>query len=161
MRTGTALYNPFEPLTVELISELIREGHQYLLLQRFPWPGIAAEKSFMATAYKELNIASQHEAELTKKEGKTLDLVKDRKKIEELILSENFQLYYGTVKDENWKNKLIKAYKMPISAYVRTRTRIRVSQGVDIELKFVWGRLVAVLTSEALKYEVPAYELIK
>lgn len=154
-------YNPFELLSTRLLYQIIKEGAIFIVLQRFSWPGISAGKSFMATIYDDDISAMQHEAELSDKEGKVLSLQKDLDKLKELIEGQEYRIFINTFKDKDWSSKLIKAYKSNIAGYVRSKTKIKASDGLDIELKIKWGRVIALLRSGDIQLEVPIYELIK
>jgi hypothetical protein len=161
VKNTIATYNPFEPLTLLLLNVLLMEGNQFIVLQRFPWPGIPSGRAFMASAYLDEQEAVEHVGELEEKEGKMLNLITDFKKITSLIENGEHQLFINTIKEKDWAGKVLKAYKGNIAGYVRSRTRIKASDGVDIELKLKWGRLFAHLSSGEVQIDIPAYELIK
>lgn len=154
-------YNPFEPLSEEVLKRIISQGNKYFVIQRFPWPGLSPSNSFVVTPYADKDDAFRHAADLQEKEGKLLIVPEEILKITSLITSDAYFIFVNTFRDQSWAPRVIKAYNKNIVSYIRARTNFKPKDPIDIELKFENGRLVAVISSGDIQYLTSAYELIK
>lgn len=154
-------YNPFEPLSEEVLKRIISLGNKYFVVQRFPWPGLSPSNSFVATPYAEKDDAMRHSSDLQENEGKLLIVPEEILKITSLIKSDAYFIFVNTFRDQSWAPKVIKAYNKNIVSYIRARTNFKPKDPIDIELKFENGRLLAVISSGDIQHLTSAYELIK
>lgn len=160
MTFTSAFYNPFEPLTPALLKNIAHEGYRHIILQRFSWPELERNTSFMATVYDNEQAAKYHEMELLPNEGKLLTLPQDASRISDILTSLTFKVFINTFKDQVWKGRILKAYKNNITAFLRSQN-FKTKDPVDIELKFEWGRLLAIIRSGERTIRLPAHKLIE
>jgi hypothetical protein len=166
LQMNKLLYNPFEPLTIDLLRELIVRRRYYIILQRLPWPGITAGTGFLATCYTDIEDAEEHQSHLVNYEGKLLDLQEQPQldKLLELIADGSpYQIYLNTLKDKSWAKKMEKAYAEKVRSFIRSSGKLKVdkSAGVDIDFTLVYGHVTAVIHSGEQKLTVPFYDIIK
>lgn len=154
-------YNPFEPLDLFLLKEMQRARKQFLVVQRFGWPGVPDKKGFMVTPYEQQIPAMQHVEMLDPKEGKLIDLLSEADKITALINHPQYLLFINNFRDELWASRILKHYQKNIISYLITHTTIPVKNGISIELTFKFGRLKAIIDSKGPRKEFDAYDLVK
>jgi hypothetical protein len=157
-------YNPFEVITPAFIEMLLQHAHNYAVLQKFQYPGVAANKGFMATAYTTQEQALVHLAELHAGEGKVLQLADkaDREKLIALLdPSSGYQFFYSTTPDVAACKRLTQVYKQKVSNYIKSQLRMKSDGGYDVTLKVISGRFMAVITSGQQRKEVLFYEMIR
>jgi len=159
-------YNPFEPLTVDILRDLIHKRRYYLIVQRLPWPGLTAGSGFLVTSYTDMEDAKEHQSNLVNYEGKLLDLQEQQQldKLLELIAEDSpFHLYLNTLKDKSWAKKMEKAYTEKVRNFIRSSGKIKVDkgQGVDIDFTLKYGHVTAIIQSGDQQLTVPFYDIIK
>jgi hypothetical protein len=154
-------YNPFEPLSEDVLKRIISLGNKYFVVQRFQWPGLSPSNTFVATPYADKDDAVRHTSDLQEKEGKLLIVPEEILKITSLINSDAYFIFVNTFRDQSWATRIIKAYNKNIVSYIRARTNFKAKDPIDIELKFENGRLLAVISSGDTQHLTSAYELIK
>ncbi len=155
-------YIPFETLTAPVIDTIIREKQYYVILQRFNWPTFPPQETFIATPYDDLQQARIHADQLYAKEGKLLDLsTQDLATLRSLLESKKYFLFLNTFKDANWNIKTIKEYNKRIVSAIRSQVHFRNSDGLDIDLYFETGKLMAHIFAGTHELRMPLYDLIK
>ncbi|WP_343691713.1 hypothetical protein [Chitinophaga sp.] len=159
-------YNPFEPLTVERIQQLLLMGEPILVVQRFQWTGIIPGAGFIATRYRYPNDAELHLAELLPNEGKLVDLAQpaQREKLLGLLApGSTYQVYVDTLKDKNWAKLMKQAYAEDVRKFIQRKTSLKVDRdhGVDVGFHLRYGRVLAVIDTGTQQLEVPFFDIIK
>jgi hypothetical protein len=94
-----AAYNPFEILNQPMIKTIVRQGNQFLVLQRFSWPGLQEGTAFIGTPYVNEIKAREHEKALVAHEGKLLNLTSDLEKLTQLINNPKYYLFLSRFRD--------------------------------------------------------------
>lgn len=142
------LYNPFEPVTKDLFSELVESGYENFVLQRFNWPGIKEKSGFLLTPYDEKKKAEEHAFHLDPKEGKSLQIPIDTEKINLLLtIGSGYRIFLNRIKDEHWESRMKKLYEKNIINYLRTKTRFKRTDHIDIYFSLEYGRVIAEITN--------------
>lgn len=159
-------YNPFEPLTVERIQQLLLIGQPVLVVQRFQWTGIIHGAGFMATRYKYPEDAADHLTHLLPNEGKLVDLslpIQRDKLLAMLAAGSTYQVYIDSLKDKNWAKKMQQVYAEDVRKYIRSQTQLKPDRdaGVDISFNLRYGRVMAIINTGTQRLEVPFYDIIK
>ncbi|WP_153848425.1 hypothetical protein [Sphingobacterium paramultivorum] len=155
------LYNPFEPVTKDLFNELVESGYDYFVLQRLNWPGIKENTGFLLTPYDEQKQAEEHAFHLGAKEGKSVRIPDDIEKIDSLLLvGSGYRIFLNRIKDENWESRMKKFYEKNIINYLRTKTRFKRTDHIDIYFRLEHGRVIAEITNGETKKNVPAIDLL-
>ncbi|WP_313491927.1 MULTISPECIES: hypothetical protein [Sphingobacterium] len=156
------MYNPFVTFTEEILHALIKEGRNFLILQRFSWPGLSRANTFLITPYTDRESAIIHEHNLEHNEGKLLDISKESEKVIALLKAGNaYRLFLDKFKETNWNKRMLKEYQRNIVNYLRGRTRFTREDTIDINFVLNNGRLIAEIRAEDKSLDVPAYDLIK
>lgn len=156
------LYNPFEPVTKALFNELVESGFENFVLQRFNWPGVKEKSGFLLTPYDEKNQAEEHAFHLDSKEGKSLQIPEDNEKIDSLLsVGSGYRIFLNRIKDENWESRMKKLYEKNIINYLRTKTRFKRTDHIDIYFSLENGRVVAEITNGETQKKVFAIELLR
>lgn len=156
------LYNPFEPVTKSLFQELEDSGYEEFVLQRFSWPGVKEKTGFLLTPYDEKSDAEEHAFHLDDKEGKSIQIPKDREKIDFLLsVGSGFRIFLNRIKDENWESRMKKLYEKNIINYLRTKTRFKRTDHIDILFSLENGRVMATITNGETSKKVMAIELLR
>ncbi|WPV65831.1 hypothetical protein [Chitinophaga sp. LS1] len=159
-------YNPFEPLTVERIQQLLLMGQPILVVQRFQWTGIINGAGFMATRYSYPEDAADHLAHLLPNEGKSVDLSipAQRDKLLALLApGSTYQVYIDSLKNKNWAKQMQQVYAEDVRKYIRSQTQLKPDRdtGVDIDFNLRYGRVMAIINTGKQRLEVPFYDIIK
>lgn len=159
-------YNPFEPLTVERIQQLLLMGQPILVVQRFQWTGIINGAGFMATRYSYPEDAADHLANLLPNEGKSVDLSipAQRDKLLALLApGSTYQVYIDSLKNKNWAKQMQKVYAEDVRKYIRSQTQLKPDRdkGVDINFYLHYGRVMAIINTGTQRLELPFYDIIK
>lgn len=152
---------PFEELDKILVDLIIEAGNRYLVVQRFAWPSFPITKSFMASAYKDLKLASDHLSQLKSNEGKLIHLDSGAANLISAINSKQFSFFFNMFKEEEWEAKILEAYKSNIIKNIKSKTALRSSEKLDITLIFEYGRLMAHVLVKDKKLIFPANDLLK
>lgn len=156
------MYNPFIPFTKAILKAQVREGNRWFVIQRFPWPLVAAGKGFMVTAYQKEEDALWHASQLAEKEGKALHLPDDLPKLEALLQTgSEYRLYVDKIKEENWNKRMLKVYEKPIINFLRARTLFNRKDTIDILFTLELGRVKAKITNGTTEIVTDAIDLIK
>ena len=156
------MYNPFVPFTEEILSSLQKEGKHFLILQRFEWPRLSRKTTFLVTPYPDLGQAKEHEKCLKEKEGKLLDVSRDKDKVVTLLKADSgFDLFLDRFKETNWNKRMLKEYERKIVNYLRSRTTFTRQDSIDINFTLKYGRLIAEVRAKDKSLDVEAFELIK
>lgn len=156
------MYNPFVPFSEEILSSLQKDGIQFLVLQRFEWPGLSRSTTFLITPYAEIEQAVVHEHYLKEKEGKLLDVSTDADKVLALLKQgSGFNLFLDRFKETNWNKRMLKEYERKIVNYLRSRTAFTRQDSIDINFTLKYGRLIAEVRAKDKSLDVEAIELIK
>ncbi len=153
-------YNPFNNFTSDTVLQLLRAGANFIVLQRFQWPGIPHGKGYMATPYHDESTATTHLNNLEQNEGKVIQLDPLPEKVREMIKSDNYDLFINTVKETKWKNELLKQYRQNIYSYLRSSTEFTTKSPIDIDVYFENGRLLSRITSNDKTHITTVYKLI-
>ena len=156
-----ANYIPFDVLDEALVKEIIDEGNCCIVIQRFAWPSFPISKSFMATEYKDVKLATEHFSQLKEKEGKLIQLDLGAANLINAINSKQFYFFFHMLKEENWEAKTLKAYKSNITSNLRSKALLRGVKNLDIEFYFVAGRLMAQVLIADNRIDLLAYDLLK
>lgn len=155
------LYNPFEPIFKSLFDELVESGYEDFVLQRFYWPGVKEKRGFLLTPYDDKRQADEHAFHLDSKEGKSLQIPKDSEKIDSLLtVGSGYRIFLNRIKDENWESRMKKLYEKNIINYLRTKTRFKRGDHIDIYFSLEYGRVMAEITNGETKKKVFAIELL-
>ncbi|WP_343670741.1 hypothetical protein [Chitinophaga sp.] len=159
-------YNPFEPLTVERIQQLLLMGQPILVVQRFQWPGIINGAGFMATRYSYPEDTVDHLAHLLPNEGKLVDLLQPLQRNKLLALlgpHSTYHVYIDTLKDKHWAKQMQQVYAEDVRKYIRSQTRLKPDRdrGVDINFHLRYGRVMAIINTGTQQLDVPFYDIIK
>lgn len=159
-------YNPFEPLTVERVQQLLLMGEPILVVQRFRWTGILPGAGFMATRYRYPEDAVEHLEQLLPNEGKLVDLLQpaQRDKLLALLLpGSTYQVYVDSLKDKNWAKQMKQVYAEDVRKFIRSQTQLKIDRdtGVDVNFNLRYGRVMAVIDTGTQRLEVPFYDIIK
>lgn len=155
------LYNPFEPVTKNLFNELVESGYENFVLQRFNWPDIKEKTRFLLTPYDEQKQAEDHAFHLGAKEGKALRIPDDIEKIDSLLkVGSGYRIFLNRIKDETWESRMKKFYEKSIINYLRTKTRFKRTDHIDIYFSLEYGRVIAEITNGETKKKVPAIDLL-
>lgn len=156
------MYNPFVIFTEEVLSALQNDGMAYLIIQRYSWPGLSRDITFLVTPYANKEMAVEHEQNLQHNEGKLLSISVDRDKILNLLNPVNDYLVFLSIfKETNWNKRMLKEYEQTIVAYLRTRTYFTRQDAIDINFTLKFGRLIAEIRATGKSLDLPALELIK
>lgn len=155
------MYNPFVPLTQEVLPSLEFNGMLFLIIQRFSWPGLKRSTTFLVTPYDELELAKEHEDKLQVNEGKLLDLKSDYNKVLDLLNGEvGFKFFLDKFKETNWNKRMIKEYQRNITNYLASRTSFTRKDAIDINFALKFGHLIAEIRTNDKSLDVPAIYLI-
>jgi hypothetical protein len=157
-------YIPFERLSAAFLERSLAEGRVYWVLQRFPWPGIAAGRAFIATTYDNEAQAQEHEKALEPGEGKLLRIRADEQKIRNLQQEDSgYVLFSNTFADEDWDDKMSASFGRKIENYIRYVSPVRARGRMQVSINFtlLHGRLMAVISGNGKTDNVPVYEMIK
>ncbi len=155
------LYNPFEPVTKGLFKDLIEQGYSAFVLQRLEWPGVKEKTGFLLTPYDEKKQADEHAFHLNPKEGKALYILEDMDKIDSLLTTgSGFRIFLNRIKDENWEARMKKFYEKNIIHYLRTKTRFKRTDHIDIYFSLENGRVMAEITNGETKKKISALDLL-
>lgn len=159
-------YNPFEPLTIERIQQLLLIGQPILVVQRFQWTGIINGAGFMATRYSYPEDAADHLAHLLPNEGKLVDLLQapQRDKLLALLAPGSiYHVYVDSLKDKNWAKQMRQVYAEDVRKYIRSQTQLKPDRdvGVDVSFNLRYGRVMACIDTGTQRLEVPFYDIIK
>ncbi|SFW66138.1 hypothetical protein [Chitinophaga sancti] len=159
-------YNPFEPLTIERIQQLLLMGQPILVVQRFQWAGINNGAGFMATRYSYPEDAADHLSHLLPNEGKMVDLLQPLQRDRLLALiapTSTYQVYLDSLKDKKWAKRMQQVYAEDVRRFIRSQTRLKPDRntGVDVNFDFRHGRVMAVINTGTQRLEVPFYDIIK
>jgi hypothetical protein len=156
-----ATYNPFEILNLPLLRTLIREGNQHIVLQRFNWPGIRERFGFIGTPYVDESKAKKHQAQLSPREGKILNLNLDIEKLNNLVGNPQYYLFLNTFRDQQWNARILIRYQHKITTFLKSQMSVESKDSIDIHLRLEFGRLVATITGNGREAEFEVYEMIK
>ncbi len=156
------MYNPFVPFTEEVLHALEKESKYFLIVQRFSWPGLKRADTFLITPYTDLGKAIVHEKNLKQKEGKLLDISKERDSVSALLKpGHTYYLFLDKFKETNWNKRMLKEYQGNIISYLRGRTRFTREDAIEINFVLKYGRLIAEIRAKDKSLDVEAYDLIK
>ncbi|MGX5858274.1 hypothetical protein ACWKW6_31750 [Dyadobacter jiangsuensis] len=156
-----ASYNPFEILNLPTLKTIGRLGNRYIVLQRFEWPGIKEGRGFIGTPYMDEATAKVHQANLSEKEGKTLNLILDVEKLSKLVVDPRYFLFLSTFRDQQWNARIATRYQNSITSFLKQRINIQSLEGVSIYFRLEFGRLKATVTAFGDEHEFDAHEMIK
>ncbi|MCF0072470.1 hypothetical protein LZD49_18455 [Dyadobacter sp. CY261] len=156
-----ASYNPFEILNLPTLKTISRLGNRYLVLQRFHWPGIKEGRGFIGTPYMNEAEAKAHQASLSEKEGKTLNLILDEKKLTDLVTDPQYFLFLSSFRDQQWNARIVMRYQHSITSFLNTQMNIRALDEVTIYFRLEFGRLKATVTAFGDEHEFDAHDMIK
>lgn len=155
------MYIPFEQVTVALYGELQERGYTIFVLQRFVWPSVGQGKGFMLSAYADRGEAEAHAAALDPKEGKLLTAADDDDKIQALLqVNSGYRLFLNKLKDTDWNKRMLKWYQSNIVQYLRSKTRFKRTDPIDILFTIEDGRVWATISSGDSSKKVAAIDLI-
>ncbi|ERJ59296.1 hypothetical protein [Sphingobacterium paucimobilis] len=156
------MYIPFEQVTVKLFHDLVERGYRHYVLQRFEWPGVAKSKGFMLSPYADEQSARVHALELYAKEGKALQLPDDAAKIGDLLqVNSGYRIFINKFSDENWNTRIRKHFQQNVINYLRTNTRFKRTDTIDVFFTIESGRVWAMISSVDTKLKVPAINIIR
>lgn len=156
------MYIPFEQVTIKLFHELVARGYSHNVLQRFAWPGVASGKGFLLSPYATATEAAEHAATLDAKEGRALQLPDDAFKVTDLLQpGSGYRIFLNKFSAADWDKRMLKHYQRNIVNYLRSKTRFKRSDPVDIFFHIEQGRVWASISSGDSKLKVPAIDLIK
>jgi hypothetical protein len=156
-----AAYNPFEILNQPMIKTIVRQGDQFLVLQRFSWPGLQDGMAFIGTPYVNEIKAREHEKALAANEGKVLNLTSDLEKLTQLIDDPKYYLFLCTFRDPKWKSKILHQYQGNILSFLKAKMPIHSPDGVRVDLYLKFGRLTASIILNNPEFEFDAYDMIE
>ena len=154
-------YNPFYPLTEDLVEEILRTEHRYMVIQQFLWPSLDPARTFMALPYKEKQLAEDHVSRLQKHEGKLFDLTSEAHKIINTIKSNQYNFFINNAEHQDWEAKMISVYKVNMILNIKAKTTLKESDKLEIHLNFEYGRLMARILIGNKELTLSAYDLIK
>ena len=156
------LYNPFEPVTKELFNEMVESGYENFVLQRFNWPGVKDNTGFLLTPYDEKYLAENHAFQLDNREGKSLQLPDDKGKIDALLaVGSGYRIFLNRIKDENWDKRMLKFYEKSIINYLKTHSRFKLKDPIEILFSLENGRVVASISDGKTRKKVKAIDLLR
>lgn len=156
------LYIPFEQITLKLYQDLFARGYNDFVLQKFEWPGVNHGKGFLLSAYENKDHALVHALKLDIKEGKVLHILDDFEKIEKLLkVNSGYRIFLNKIKNIDWEKRMLKHYNLNIINYLRSNTKFKRTDKIDILFTLEYGRVKAVIESNGTRKEVNAYDLIK
>lgn len=156
------MYIPFEQVTVKLFHDLVARGYRHYVLQRLEWPGVAAGKGFILSPYADEPTALAHAQQLQEKEGKALHLPDDAAKIADLLQpGSGYRIFLNKFSDEHWNTRMLKHYQHNIIYYLRTHTRFKRTDPIDIFFTLESGRVWAIISSGDTRKKVPAMDVIR
>ncbi len=119
--TDSLFYNPFLRITEDSLRKLMGAGKQYVVIQRFQWPGQPPQKTFLLSAYADETEARLHEQQLGEKEGKAqnlLDLNHYQIIINLLKKQSGMAVFFNGTLDARHEKRLQNAYRKAVSAYI-------------------------------------------
>ncbi|MCA5006107.1 hypothetical protein [Sphingobacterium bovistauri] len=156
------LYIPFEQVTIDLFHDLVSRGYKDFVLQKFEWPSVTFGKGFLLSAYENKELAHVHASELDVKEGKALHLPDDFEKIQKLLeVDSGYRIFLNKIKNIDWEKRMLKHYNLNIVNYLRSNTKFKRTDKIDILFTLEYGRVKAIIESNGTRKEVNAFDLIK
>lgn len=156
------LYIPFEQVTVNLFHDLVSRGYKDFVLQKFDWPSVSFGNGFLLSAYETKELAHAHAFELGVKEGKALHLPDDFEKIEKLLeVDSGYRIFLNKIKNIDWEKRMLKHYNLNIVNYLRSNTKFKKTDKIDILFTLEYGRVKAIIECNGTRKEVNAFDLIK
>ncbi|WP_286801812.1 MULTISPECIES: hypothetical protein [Sphingobacterium] len=155
-------YSPFEPVTKYVLNELVESGYENFVLQRLSWPGVKEKTGFLLTPYDEKKDAIEHALHLDPKEGKSIQMPDDIEKLDSLLVFDSaFRIFLNRIKDESWESWMKKIYEKNIINYLRTKTRFKRTNHLDVYFILDHARVIAEITDGETKKKVFAIELLE
>lgn len=156
------LYNPFAPVTKDSFRELVESGYNHFVLQRFEWPGVKEKSGFLLTPYDEQKQAEKHAYNLDIREGKMIQMPEDSEKINTLLTTgSGYRIFLNQIREDNWDKRMLKMYDKNIINYLRTKTRFKCQNPIDITFSLEHGRVIATITDGQTSKKVVALELLR
>lgn len=163
MMFDNLFYNPFLRVNEHSIPKLMEAGKPYVVIQRFEWPGVPAQKGFLLSAYENEAEAAAHAVELAPKEGKQQNLLVDeqRENVTDLIKTGSgyIAFFNGTIDRKNEK-RLEKAYRKNVHDHIKF-IRMKNEDGFIVRIFVEHGRVKAQITSGVHSHTGLFYDMIK
>jgi hypothetical protein len=153
-------YNPFELFDLPTLKDMLRKGRNFLVIQRFSWPGIPAGKGFMVSAYQDEKTARQHAEKLDGKEGRLVNVPVEYDTVTLLINHPQYLLFISAFREPDWQARLLGHYQKNIEMFMLASMEDLVSKETGIELHFQYGTLKAVIRTRNRETEVDVIDLI-
>lgn len=154
-------YNPFIPFTEEVLYGLRNEHTNFLIVQRFSWPGLNRSSTFLVTVYYHKEMATEHAQHLEANEGRLIDISKEFDKVLALLQPGSlYRLFTNKFSQTNWERRMLKEYQWKIQDYLARKTSLRPKDKIDISFKLLHGRMVAIIEGKDTLLEVPAIDII-
>ena len=151
-------YNPFEPVDLPLLQEMLSMKKYFLVIQGFSWPGVVSGTGFMVSPYKEEELAKQHSEKLEPNKVRFYDLQSEFEKVKSLINDPRYLFFVNNLSDDDWADKMLQHYMKNVISFLKENNFGR--KGIDIELAFEYGKLKAIIQSNiSPKKEFDAYEV--
>lgn len=150
-------------MSEDSVKKLMGAGKQYVVIQRFRWPGQSAQKTFLLSAYADEHEARLHEQQLGEKEGKAqnlLDLNHYQNIINLLKNQSGVVVFFNGTLDARHEKRLQNAYKKAVSAYIHY-IRMKKEDHYDVRIFVEYGRLKAEITSGERSHTALFYDMIK
>ncbi|RFZ85261.1 hypothetical protein DYU05_06585 [Mucilaginibacter terrenus] len=161
--TDSLFYNPFLRIKEDTIHKLMAAGKPFVVIQRFQWPGLHPQQTFMLSAYASEQEARWHESELRPKEGKMrslLDLDQYQTVIKLVKTASGIGMFFNGTIDKKHEQRLQKAYQKAVAAYIYA-IRMKKEERYDVRIFVEYGRLKAEITSGDQKHMALFYDMIK
>ncbi|WEA01705.1 hypothetical protein [Mucilaginibacter sp. SJ] len=142
-------YNPFLRVNEHSIPKLIEASKPYIVIQRFVWPGVEAQKGFLLSAYEREFEALGHAQELAPKEGKYQNLndENDRQKVIDLVKTvAGYSVFFNGTIDKRNEKRLEKAYGKNVHSYIKY-IRMPKDEEYNVRIYVEYGRVKAEISS--------------
>jgi hypothetical protein len=153
-------YNPFELFDLPTLKDMLRKGRNFLVIQRFSWPGIPAGKGFMVSAYQDEKTAWQHAKKLDGKEGRLVNLPAEYDTVTLLINHPQYLLFISAFREPDWQARLLGHYQKSIESFLIDKTGGEFNQKTDIEFSVKYGTLKVITRTKDREDEYDTVEMI-
>jgi hypothetical protein len=145
------------------LRKLIGIRKPHVVVQRFRWPGLSMQKTFLMSAYEHEHDAFLHVQELRLAEGKVLnllDITHYQNMVKLLQVNSGSSLFFAGSIDTKHEKKLQKAYVNAVSAYIYN-IRMKKKGRYHVRIYVEHGRVKADITSGAQSHTALFYDIIK
>ncbi|TWR26765.1 hypothetical protein FPZ42_06935 [Mucilaginibacter achroorhodeus] len=156
-------YNPFLRIREDTVTKLMAAGRSFVVIQRFPWPGMHLQQTFLLSAYAVESEAHYHETALGSKEGKMQNLLLTdhyRSVLKLLKTGSGINLFFNGTIDKKHEQRLQKAYQKAVSTYIHG-IKMKKEDHFDVRIFVEYGRLKAEITSGEQSHTALFYDMIK